>query len=110
MPMAAVLVDAAGGGAYSFADLRTHPADSGRAGILRGAGPDGASSNGRTADSDSASLGSNPSAPANLFRYLDVSRLCRIGAMSHLCRVDRREKASLGLGERLAVVGRREQV
>ena len=36
------------------------------------AGPaDGGSSNGRTADSDSASLGSNPSPPATLFSSLD---------------------------------------
>jgi hypothetical protein len=34
------------------------------------ANPDGGSSNGRTADSDSASLGSNPSPPTNLFNEL----------------------------------------
>ncbi len=39
---------------------------------LNGA-PVGGSSNGRTADSDSASLGSNPSPPANLYRYYGAS-------------------------------------
>jgi hypothetical protein len=38
-------------------------------------GPDGGSSNGRTADSDSASLGSNPSPPANILR--DLQAPCR---------------------------------
>ena len=44
---------------------------------------DGGSSNGRTADSDSASLGSNPSPPAKSFNQLQSCRLSQIFSGDH---------------------------